>query len=151
MINLETTLLCQAKEYERNGWMWFHKMKQTEKKSWTLSVKMKDLSTLEYAADNPVAGVFSENDYIRASSELLYGFLYVIITIEHKCCFSVECGCLSLQMLFLVVNTWTKKRKFIFFYYCLWFYLSIFLEPFPSTLTSTYYHKQQNMRIQGKK
>lgn len=26
---------------------------------------MKELSTLEYTADNPVAGVFFENNYIR--------------------------------------------------------------------------------------
>lgn len=36
---------------------------------------MKDLSTLECTADNPVAAMFSESNYIRASSELLYGFL----------------------------------------------------------------------------
>lgn len=53
---------------------------------------MKELSTLEYTADNPVAGVFFENNYIRASSESLYGFLFVILTRKHKCCFSVECG-----------------------------------------------------------
>lgn len=46
-----------------------------KKKSWTLSAKMKDLSTLEGTADNPVAAMFSENNYIRASSEILYGFL----------------------------------------------------------------------------
>lgn len=45
-----------------------------------------------------------------------------------------------------------QKRISLFFSLIIfWCSLSIFLQPVPSALTSTYYHKQQNMRIQGKK